>query len=49
MKYTTLISALNTIYRYNFLEKNEFTCGKLYVILTFCNEKVPFIDFLSKI
>ena len=29
--------------------KNEFTCVKLVIILIFCNEKVPFIDFLSKI
>ena len=29
--------------------KNEFICVKLVIILIFCNEKVPFIDFLSKI
>ena len=28
---------------------NEFICVKLVIILIFCNEKVPFIDFLSKI
>ena len=30
-------------------KKNEFICVKLVIILIFCNEKVPFIDFLSKI
>ena len=30
-------------------QKNEFICVKLIIILIFCNEKVPFIDFLSKI
>ena len=30
-------------------QKNEFICVKLVVILIFCYEKVPFIDFLSKI
>ena len=30
-------------------QKNEFICVKLVIILIFCNEKVPFIDFLSKI
>ena len=30
-------------------KKNEFIYLKLVVILIFCNEKVPFIDFLSKI
>ena len=30
--------------------KNEFICVKLVIIiLIFCNEKVPFIEFLSKI
>ena len=29
--------------------KNEFICIKLVIILIFCNENVPFIDFLSKI
>ena len=29
--------------------KNEFICLKLVITLIFCNEKVPFIDFLSKI
>ena len=30
-------------------QKNEFICIKLVIILIFYNEKVPFIDFLSKI
>ena len=30
-------------------QKNEFICVKLVIILIFYNEKVPFIDFLSKI
>ena len=30
-------------------KKNEFICVKLVIALIFCNEKVPFIDFLSKI
>ena len=30
-------------------QKNEFICVKLVIALIFCNEKVPFIDFLSKI
>ena len=30
-------------------QKKEFICVKLVIILIFCNEKVPFIDFLSKI
>ena len=29
--------------------KDEFICVKLVITLIFCNEKVPFIDFLSKI
>ena len=29
--------------------KNEFIWVKLVIILIFCNEKVPFINFLSKI
>ena len=29
--------------------KNEFICVKLVIILIACNERVPFIDFLSKI
>ena len=29
--------------------KNEFICVKLVIILIFCNEKVAFVDFLSKI
>ena len=28
--------------------KNEFICVKLVIILIFCNEKVPFIDFFVK-
>ena len=30
-------------------QKNEFVCVKLVVIFIFFYEKVPFIDFLSKI
>ena len=30
-------------------QKNGFICVKLVIILIFCNEKIPFIDFLSKI
>ena len=30
-------------------QKNEFICVKLVITLIFCNEKVPFIVFLSKI
>ena len=30
-------------------QKNEFICVKLVIVLIFCNDKVPFIDFLSKI
>ena len=30
-------------------QKNEFICVKLVTILIFCNDKVTFIDFLSKI
>ena len=30
-------------------QKNEFICVKHAILLIFCNEKVPFIDFLSKI
>ena len=30
-------------------QKNEFICVKLVIILIICNEKTPFIDFLSKI
>ena len=30
-------------------QKNEFICIKPVIILIFCNEEVPFIDFLSKI
>ena len=26
-------------------QKNEFTCVKIVFKLTFCNEKVPFIQF----
>ena len=26
-------------------KKNEFICVKLVIILIFCNEKVPLIDF----
>ena len=29
-------------------QKNEFLCVKLVITLIFYNEKVPFIDFLSK-
>ena len=29
--------------------KNDFICVKLVIILIFCNEKVSFTDFLSKI
>ena len=29
--------------------KNGIICVKLVIILIFCNEKVPLIDFLSKI
>ena len=29
--------------------KKEFICVKIFIILIFCNEKVSFIDFLSKI
>ena len=29
--------------------KNEFICVKLVIILIFCNEKTPFIAFLSKL
>ena len=30
-------------------QKDEFICVKLVIILIFCNEKAPFIYFLSKI
>ena len=30
-------------------QKNEFICVKLVIILIFCDRKLPFIDFLSKI
>ena len=30
-------------------QRNEFICAKLVIILIFCDEKVRFIDFLSKI
>ena len=30
-------------------QKNEFICAKLVIVSIFCNEKLPFIDFLSKI
>ena len=30
-------------------QKNKFICVKLVIISIFCNEKVPFIDFLPKI
>ena len=30
-------------------QKIEFICVKLVTILIFCNEKIPFIDFLLKI
>ena len=30
-------------------QKNEFICVKLVITLIFCNEKVPFVVFLSKI
>ena len=30
-------------------QKNGIICVKFVIILIFCNEKVPFINFLSKI
>ena len=33
----------------NEIKKNEFIYVKLVIVLIFCNEKVPFVDFLLKI
>ena len=46
---TGVIKPVELLSAFQKKQKNEFICVKLVITLIFCNEKVPFIDFLSKI